>query len=156
MPIASTDIKLRRAGAAGLGGAISAIDVGSAIFDNVLAAESAAGDTEYRCAYWLNSGAVAWDNVVAWIAANTPSASSIIEIGLGTSAVNGTEQTVANEQTAPVGVTFGPAVTKAAGVALGNLPAAGWRAVWFRRTVGAGAAASAGDTWTPYAEGTSE
>ena len=45
-------------------------------------------------------------NSVIWIASNTPSADTTIEIALGSSAVNGTEQTIANESTAPTGVTF--------------------------------------------------
>ena len=45
-------------------------------------------------------------NSVIWIASNTPSADTTIEIALGSSAINGTEQTIANENTAPTGVTF--------------------------------------------------
>ena len=40
------------------------------------------------------------------IVTNTPSTDTSIEIALGSSAVNGTEQTIANENTAPTGVTF--------------------------------------------------
>lgn len=155
MPIQTTDIKFLRAGTSGLGGAISAVSVGSALFDDVLPAESADGRINYRCSYLKNGSTFTWGDVVAWINANTPSPSTIIEIGVGTSAVNGVEQTVANEETAPDGVTFVPAATKAAGVALGTLPAAGWRAVWFKRTVTAGAAARLSDSWTPFAEGLS-
>jgi hypothetical protein len=154
MAIASTDIKLRRAGASGLGGAISAVDVGSSMFDDVQIAESAEGSVEYRCAYVLNSHAtLTLSSLIVWISANTPSPSTVIEIGLGTSAVNGTEQTIASETTAPAGVTFAPAATKAAGVALGDLPPGAWLAVWFRRTVSAGAAALNPDTFTSYVEG---
>lgn len=156
MPIQQSDIKLRRAGAAGLGGAISTVDVMTAVFDKVVNNEAADGDRELRCAYVLNNGATAYDNIVAWILANTPSPSTIIEIGLGTSAVNGIEQTIANENTAPVGVSFVPATSKALGILLGSLPANAWRALWFRRTVTAGAAArpiTDPDTWTPAIEG---
>jgi hypothetical protein len=43
---------------------------------------------------------------VVWISSNTPASDTQIAIGVGTAAVNGTEQTVANESTAPSGVTF--------------------------------------------------
>lgn len=154
MPIQASEIKLYRAGAAGLGGAVSAVDFTN-MFDTVLAPEAQNGDAKYRCGYFVNTGSIAWDEVVAWISANTPSPTTVVEIGVGTSAVNGTEQTVANEQTAPVDVTFFPAATKAAGVALGNLPAGGRRAVWFKRTINPGTAARLADTWTVNVEGSS-
>jgi hypothetical protein len=157
MAIASTDIKLRRAGASGLGGAISAVDVGSSMFDDVQIAESAEGSVEYRCAYVLNSHAtLTLSSAVLWLTADTPSPSTVVEVGLGTSGIGGTEQAIASETTAPAGVTFAPAATKAAGVALGDLAPGQGRAVWFKRTVIAGAAARDADdpdTFTPYVEG---
>lgn len=161
MAIASTDIKFRLSGGASnatqiasLGGVKSTTtDATAGIFDDVSSAESAAGDVEYRCVYVHNNhGTLTLTGAVAWLAANTPSASTDVAIGVGTSAVNGTEQTVANESTAPTGITFVAAATQGAGVALGDIPAGQHRAVWIRRTVTAGAAAAA-DSFTLRATG---
>lgn len=160
MPIASSDIQYRLSGGAAnadqnasLGGAKSSTAASASIFDNVAAGESSAGDVEYRCFYVHNNhGTLSLDNAVCWLPVNTPSASTVVEAGLGTSAMNGTEQSVANENTAPSSVTFVVAATKGAGVALGNIPAGQHRAVWVRRTVSAGAAAAT-DGFTIRVEG---
>lgn len=156
MPIISTDFVLRLSGGAAnssgnasLGGAKSANTASSsvdALFDAVSAAESAAGRIEYRCVYLHNANAV--DTMTAakvWISANTPLAGTTLAIGVGTSAVNGTEQTVANETTAPSGVAFSEPSTSGTGLALGDIPFGQHRAVWLRRTVNAGSGASASD-----------
>lgn len=161
MAIAPTDILFRLSGgasnsapAASLGGAKSTTTVASAaIFDDVSSAESAAGDVEYRCVYVHNAHAtLSYTSAVAWLAANTPSATTTVDIGVGTSAVNGTEQTVADETTAPSGITFVAAATLGAGVALGDIPAGQHRAVWLRRTISAGTTA-ASETFTLRATG---
>lgn len=149
MPIGSSDIHFRLSGgaanasaAASLGGGKSSVDAPASIFDGVQASESAAGDIEYRCVYVHNAHAtLTLTNAVAWLPTNTPSTSTIVEVGVGTSAVNGIEQSVADENTAPVGVTFAPAATQGAGIALGDIPPGQSRAIWPRRTVTAGAAA---------------
>lgn len=150
MAIASTDIQYRLSGGAGntspaasLGGAKSTTAAGANIFDDVASAEAVAGDTEYRCVYVHNAHAsLTLVGAVFWIQANTPSASTTFDVGVGTSAVNGTEQTVADENTAPSGVTFSAAATQGAGVALGDIPAGQSRAVWLRRTIQAGTGAT--------------
>ena len=160
MPIVSADIKYRLSGGAAnadpalsLGGAKSSTEAGSNLLDPVSSAEALAGGIEYRCYYVHNAHAtLTLENAVAWIQANTPSADTTLDIGVGTSAVNDTEQTVANENTAPTGITFVAAVNEAGSVALGNIPPSQHGAVWVRRTVNAGAAAS-NDTATLTAKG---
>lgn len=153
MPIAFTDIKLRQSGTANLGGVISTTDVGSNMFDDVQGPEAAAGRTEYRCAYVYNAHPTdTMTGAVVWIVANTPSISTTIEIGLGSASLNAVEQTIANETTAPLGVTFVAGDTKATGVALGDIPPLGFRSVWYRRTTAPGATARTSDTWTPRVE----
>ena len=66
---------------------------------------------------------------------------------VGSAAVNATEQTVANESTAPSGVAFTQPATKGAAIALGSIPAGQHRAVWVRRVV-APASAASNDTYT--------
>jgi len=149
MAIQSTDIQYRLSGgasntsaAASLGGAKSSAAVPAAIFDDVSSAEAAAGDTEYRCVYVHNGHAsLPLIGAALFILVNTPSTSTTVDVGVGTSAVNGTEQSVADESTAPSSVTFSAAANQAAGIALGDIPAGQSRAVWVRRTISAGAAA---------------
>jgi hypothetical protein len=139
-------------GNAALGGAKSANAMSGSIdglFDFTSGAESAAGDVEYRCVYLHNASVT--DTMlgpVVWISANTPLAGSALAIGVGTAAVNGTEQTVANESTAPAGVTFSEPAAAGSGLAMGDLAAGQHKAIWLRRTITAGAGASANDTWS--------
>lgn len=153
MPIAASDIKFRLSGGASnsdqnasLGGVKSSNEVSAALFDVVGSAEAVAGDVEYRCFYVHNAHAtLTMLNAVLWILTNTPSPGTAVDVGLGTSAINGTEQTVTNEGTAPTGVTFAAAANEGAAIALGDIPPGQHRAVWVRRTVTAGAAAYTAD-----------
>lgn len=153
MPITSAEIVYRLSGGAAnsnanasIGGAKSSTVVPAALFDDVTSAESAAGDTEYRCIYVHNAnGALTMQNAVLWITANTTA--NRIAVGVGSSAVNGTEQTVADENTAPTGVAFSQPTAKGAAIALGNIPAGQHRAVWMRRAITAASAAS-NDTYS--------
>lgn len=155
MPITSSDIQYRLSGGASnadqnasLGGAKSSSSASSAIFDDVSSAESAAGDIEYRCVYVHNNhGSLTMQNTVIWIQSNTPSATTDVAIALGGEGLNGTAETVANENTAPVGETFSSPATEGAGLSLGSIPFGQHYPVWVRRTITAGTAAAA-DTFT--------
>lgn len=159
MPVIAADFQLRLSGGAAnasgnasLGGAKSANQASSAVdalFDAVAAAEASAGDVEYRAVYLHNANAT--DTMTAarvWVQSNTPLAGTTIDIGVGTAAVNGTEQTIANESTAPAGVTFSAPSTAGTGLALGDIPPGQHKAIWIRRTVTAGAGASPSDAFT--------
>lgn len=155
MPIASSDIKYRLSGGASnsdanasLGGAKSSTDAPAGVFDNVSSSEASAGDTEYRCIYVHNAHAtLTMQGAKLWIQANTPSSATAVRVAVGSSAVNGTEQTVANEGTAPTGVTFSTAANEGAAVTLGDIPPGQHRAVWIERVVDAGATV-ASDSFT--------
>lgn len=159
MPIISTDIVYRLSGGSGntdtnasLGGVKSSTAIGAGVhnlFDVVSSAESSAGDTEYRCFYVHNAHAtLTMQNSVIWIQSNTTSADTSIEIGLGSSAVNGTEQTVANESTAPTGVTFSAPANQGAALSIGNVPPGEHKAVWVKRIVNVASSAYNNDTAT--------
>lgn len=165
MPIANSDVKLRYSGGAGntdpnasLGGAKSSTEPTdntiNAIWDNVTGDEGSPGDTEYRCVYIHNGhGTLALIAPKVWVSTNTTSTDDEVDIGLGSSALNGTEQTVANESTAPTSVTFSHPTTKAAGIALGDIPAGQHRALWIKRVVGAAAGAKDNNTYALSVEG---
>ena len=159
MAIISTDIQYRLSGgasnavtASSLGGVKSSV-AASNYFDDVSSAEAGTGDTEYRCIYVHNNhGALSLIGAKVFIQTNTPSSDTDVAIGLGSSAINGTEQTVADESTAPSGVSFSAPTTFAGGLAIGDLAAGAHKAVWVRRTVNAGAAAYA-DSFTLRVQG---
>lgn len=158
MPIVSADIEYRLSGGAAnsnanasLGGAKSSAAMPSGLFDNVSGAESAAGDIEYRCFYVHNDHpTLALQNAVIWFEANDTDGR--VTMGLGTAAINGEEQTVANESTAPSGVSFSAPADKAGGLALGTIPAGQHKAVWLRRNVAA-ATPAANDSYNLRVEG---
>lgn len=160
MPIASADITYRLSGGAAnalpnasLGGAMSSNEAGINILD-VSSTEATDGRVEVRGVYVRNGhGSLTLIAPVVWLNSNTPSATTTIELGLGTSAQGGTEQTVANETTMPAGVTFSAPTSKATGIALGDIPPGGSRFVWIRRTVNAGTAAIGSDAFTLRVEG---
>lgn len=160
MPIADTDIRFRLSGGAAnsspvasLGGAKSSVTGGANVFDSISGAENSTGDIEYRCIYVHNAhGSLTLHNATAWIDANTPSGNTTIEIALGSSAINGTEQTVADEGSAPTGVTFLAAVNKAGGILLGDIPPGQHRAFWLKRILTPGATPTASDTFTVAVE----
>ena len=159
MAIISTDIQYRLSGGASnsdtalsLGG-VKSSTAASNYFDDVSSTEASAGDTEYRCVYVHNNhGSLTLIGAKVWIQANTPSGDTDVAIGLGTSAVNGTEQTVADESTAPTGVTFSQPTTFAGGLSIGDIPFGQHKAVWVRRVVNSGAAAYS-DSFTLRVQG---
>ena len=159
MPIISTDIVYRLSGGASntdvnasLGGAKSSTSVGTGLhnlFDVVGSAEAAAGDTEYRCVYVHNNhGTLTMQSTKIWISSNTPSTDTSVEIALGSSAVNGTETSVANENTAPSGPTFSAPASEGAALSIGDIPAGQHKAVWIKRIINTGAAAYNSDGCT--------
>lgn len=158
MPIVTGDIKFRLSGGAAnsdvnasLGGAKSSTEIVDAtlhnLFDLVSSADSSAGDTEYRCFYVHNGHAtLALQSAKVWIQTNTPSADTTVEIALAGEGVNGTAETVANENTAPTGETFSAPANEGAALSIGNIPAGQHQAIWVKRIVTAGAAAANADS----------
>lgn len=156
MPVASSDIKYYLSTQSGsLGGAITGTEVTpSTLFDTVSSAESAAGDTEYRCIYVKNTnGTTALTSAKLWIV--TDANPGNIEIALAGEGKNGTAETVADESTAPVGESFSNAATinsKANGLSLGDLSAGDYYAFWIKRIIPSSTSA-ASDTFTIRVEG---
>jgi hypothetical protein len=68
-------------------------------------------------------------------------------VAVGTAAINATEQSISDDHTTPPsGVSWGSASTYATGYALGDIPAGQHKAIWFRRTITAGASAYDNDS----------
>lgn len=158
MPIASTDILMKwsttagaagnatAAGAAGtsLGKYIATTQITDAtlnnLFPDVTGDENAASNVDYQCVFVHNNHAtLTLQNPVIYISAEVAGGASTA-IGVDTTAASAlasaTAQalTIANKNTAPVGVTFSSPTTKATGLALGNIGPGQVKAFWIRRT----------------------
>lgn len=152
MAITSANITRRHSGGSGntdpladLGGAKSstaiANNTANAVWPDFTGQESNDGKTRYRCFYIHNTHAtLTAKNPKIYI--DTPPANSgvTLELGAGTSAVNGTEQTIANETTAPTSVTFDD-YDSSSKLSLSNIPAGQHKAIWVKLTTGSGASA---------------
>jgi len=160
MPIVSSDIKYKLSGGASnsdpnasIGGAVSANDAPAGVFSDVTSAEAAAGKISYRCEYVKNTHAtLTLIGAKVWVQTNTPSADTDISIGLGAAAVNATETAIANETTAPSGVSFSAPASEGAGLVIGDLAPGATKAIWIKRVVNAGAAVYA-DSYTLRVKG---
>jgi hypothetical protein len=102
------------------------------LWDNISGSEGRGGDTEYRCIYYKNTSGLAYQ-FRAWIYAQ-PTGNSTLQVGLDAAGVNGVAVTIANENTAPVGVTFSAPSTEA-GALQAILPAGASIACWERRAI---------------------
>jgi hypothetical protein len=145
MPILESEIKLFNT-TSGLGGAITATEIVSNtlhnVFSKVNSDDALLGKTFYKCVYVKNTnGSITLENTKIYMASNTPSVSTTIEIGLGTSAINSTEQVIPNETTAPTGITFTALTGTSNALTIGNLANGSHKAVWLKLIVSAGTTA---------------
>jgi hypothetical protein len=156
MGISSSDIKVKlstKSGAAGntetsapadsLGKYVSTTELVDAtlhnLFDLVSGAENLDEEAEYRCIFIHNTnGTDTFLNIKIFLLSQVTGGADV-ELGIDTTAASavgsGTAQAleVADEDTAPVGVTFSAPADYAAGLDLGDLAPAEVRAVWVKR-----------------------
>ena len=145
MPIINTEIKLFKS-TNGLGGAITANEIVSGelhnVFSKVTSDEALLGKTCYRCIYVKNANlSITLEAAKAYKVGNTPSNTTELEIGLGTALLNSSEQVIANELTAPVGIAFSSLTGVGNALSLGNLPAESYKAIWLKLIVAPNATA---------------
>lgn len=145
MPVLEEDIRFYGSGANNLGGANTGVEVTfSLLFDKVLPSEAVAGSTEYRCVYVRNiNGSSPMPNGKFHVVTDTVAANTSLEIGVGSYVVDGVEQTIADETTAPIGVAFSAPTTQETGLDIPTLAAGEHQAIWFKRIIGAGASSGA-------------
>jgi hypothetical protein len=127
---------------ASLGKYMSTTDIVNAtsldLFDAISGAENLASTVDYRALAVLNNHAtLTLQTAKFWISAEVAGGASVA-IGLdpigvvAATAIMGTS--IANELTAPTGVSFSAPTTQAAGLAPGNVAAGSGFIVWVRRT----------------------
>lgn len=112
----------------------------NSVWDNISKAESFAGDTEYRCVYLINSHpSESLVGVKEWIQVQPIGADSLAigldQAGIGNGSTTGVATTVANESSAPAGVTFSAPSGSGTALSVGTLGPGEAHAVWERRTV---------------------
>lgn len=165
MPVAQGDIDFHLSGGASntdvdlsLGGVRSSTQLTDAVlnnlWDDVSGAESTPGDTEYRCIYVRNNhGTLTLQGSRIWISTNTTTPANAIAIALAGEGLNATAETVADEDTAPVGETFSQPASFAAGLVMGDIPAGQHYAIWVRRIIPAAQSAQSNVTYTLSVQG---
>lgn len=162
MPIATSDLLVKLSVVAAAGNTTAGTPAGSLgdqvsttqmtdntlhnIFDQVGGDENAAAVVDYRCLFFHNAHAtLTLESPKVWIASETAGGASVA-IGLDPAGVtvvglaSAQAATIANELTAPAGVTFSAPTTKVGGLVPANIPAGSVVAVWVRRTAANNAA----------------
>ena len=135
---------------ASLGGTHSSVALsGTAmnnLFDDVSAAEATAGDTEYRAIDITNTGDATSTVTKIFMGPETSSTSTQLDMGIEASPL-GSTTSIANESTAPAGVTFAHYNTGSK-LSLPDIAAAAYCRVWVRRVVSAAAPNTSNDSGT--------
>lgn len=110
------------------------------LFDAITGDENAASDVEYRCFFVHNSHAtLTLLAPVVWLSSETSggAAAAIAVDATAASAVGSASAQalqVADEGTAPSGLSFSSPTSKGTGLALSDIPAGQCKAIWVRRT----------------------
>ena len=160
--IESTDIKVYLSGGAdnsdpnaSLGGAISSTELVDNqlhnLFAKVSAAEALSGSTKYRAIYVKNENGsgLTYEDIKAYIASQTTSEDTSIEIAVATEAKYTSVQTIAYEDIAPTGQSSWVSLEGVSnGQDMGDLGDGDYRGLWVKRIVSLGASAYGNDSAT--------
>ncbi len=149
MAIVAGDLKFYLTGGAAnadpalsLGGVISSVqfidNTLANLFASVSPAEALAGSVKYRALSFKNTSALTAYAAAIFISQETSSADTTMAIAYDSTGT----QDVADEDTAPTGLSFSTPLSLATGIALGDIAAGGVARIWFKRTVSASAAAA--------------
>ena len=157
MAIAASDIKLRISGAnasatdpnGSYGGAMSTVSGGIIVtnvlnndMDDITSAEASSGITIYHNYYYKNEhGSLTYISPKFYIDTQTNSGDTSVAMALVAEAKNVATTRLANETTAPSGITFSTPANYAGGIALGSLDSGDYRGIWVKYIVGSSASA---------------
>jgi hypothetical protein len=153
MAIVAGDLKLYLTGGAAnadptlsLGGVISSVQFTDNTLDKLFAsvgpAEALVGSVKYRALSFKNTSAQTAFGALMHISQETSSADTTVAIAFDSTGT----QSIVDEDTAPVGLSFTTPLSLATAIALGDILTNGVARIWFKRTVTAAAAAAAADT----------
>lgn len=129
----------------------------NAVFDDISGAENAASTVDYRCVFVHNSNASnPLENAVVYLSNIAGGADCAVGVDTTAPSAIGSASAqalqIANETTAPAGVTFSAPTTAGTGLALGTIPVGQCKAFWVRRTA-TNSAALSGDGTTLSVQG---
>lgn len=119
------------------------------LFDAITGAENAASQVDYRGLAILNNNASNVAQSCSLYIASEVSGGASIALGADTTAASAKGSasaqglTIANDATAPAGVTFSAPTTDGAGISLGDIAVAFVKLIWIRRTAANSSALSA-------------
>ncbi len=143
MAVQPQDLKIIKA-ASQLGGDIGTESASGAneLFDIVSGQESNAGSTEFACAYLANESSQTALSVSIYVSYEDDHENVSVDLGLGASDIGGVEAEIADEFTAPTGVTFVETQPSGNAILIGDIPAGSHKAIWLRMTVPPGTSAA--------------
>ena len=111
-----------------------------------------AGDTNYRGIYINNShGSLTLETATVWIELNTTNTE--ISIALAGEGLDATMETIADEDTAPIGEVFTQPANKAAGLVMGDIPFGNKYGLWLERVIAPATSAENAATFHIKVEG---
>lgn len=150
MPIVMGDLKLYLTGGASnsdplvsLGGISSSTQLIDAtlqnLFGNVTPAEGLAGSVKYRALTFKNTSAFIAYAATLFVALETTSTDTTVSLAYDSTGT----QSIVNEDTAPIGLTFTTPLSLSGGILLGDVSPAGVARIWLKRTVTASAVLAA-------------
>jgi len=150
MPIVSSDIKLYLSGGTGnsdknasLGGGISTAEIVDNSVNNLfafaVASEAEAGSTKYRAFFVKNTHAtLTYTSSKIYISSNTSSPTTSVSVALADEAVGvSTIETIADENTAPVGPTFSTADGISNAITIGDIAPGEMKGIWVKWVINA-------------------
>jgi len=145
----NTDINYRYSGGAAgvavgsLGGSISANEIVSSQDENLFRDidDPSTAKTQYYCIYLINKGTETYNDIGLYISTSTPSIDTQVFVGLGTSPVNGTEQTVGDNVTEPTGVSWTQRYFDYNALTIASLAVNQYKAIWLKMLQDADASA---------------
>jgi hypothetical protein len=135
-------------------------DTPTILFPNVSGDDQAAGRIWYKCTFFKNTDlAITWETVRLYLPSQMDGGAAVA-IGVDPTAASdhGSPSAqaleIANDSTAPAGVTFSAPTTRATGLDLGNIGPNQVKAVWWRQTA-LPTAFGDNDTWAWQIDGES-
>ena len=133
---------------ASIGGVVSSVELvnnmKNNLFDKVSAQEAEDGLEDYRCEALKNDHAsLTYKGAKVWIRQQTTSSDTAVLIGASADGINTNPTAIADDSTAPTGVTFTSPATEAAAISIGDIPPGEFFCYWTKRDVDPNAAAAA-------------
>jgi len=115
-------------------------DMLDALFDPININQRITGHIDYYCVYvHNNNGTSQMSNTKIWFTV----VPTYISMGLGTSPINGVEQSINPDTNPPAGINFTQPISELNSLSIGIIPATQHKAVWFRRIIPANISPSA-------------